>query len=512
MPRNILRHWTERLKIENLVNTIQTAYLQSSKEVTPPLNKPKIPQEIRNIIKEARRLRKSIRKRRARCMPIEPRVRTRLNYQKAKIKRGVKAARQQQWITTVSSLHPRQGSKFWSTLRALSGQTSPTHPLRVNNIVLTSPADKAAAFANTLTQVFVPNVSPHFDQHRHYVRAEATVQKLLRTPRAEILPNDPILGAISMEEVISSVAKKKTKSAPGRDQVSWKVLETLPPNILSTIAIILTCILRLQHWPTALKDGVFVMIPKPGKDTQDPKNWRPICLLPTISEILESILTMRITTMIEQSNCLPKSQHGFRHNRGTGTALLRLIVTIVNAFHQKKVASALFLDINRAFDTIPHNLLLFKLHSTHNLSIPTIKLFHSFLNNRQCTVRVGATHSPVFVPQAGVPQGCPLSPLLYNLYCADLPVSQAPFKQEYAEDTMYLTISNNTISNCSKFNNIVLPALTAWMKNWRIAPNPDKTVLVHFIAANQGLSQDDKARGVQFWGQHILYHRSQPNT
>lgn len=487
----------------NLVGCVQEAFLHSSKEINPPNNKPMLPKELRDVIAQARRIRKSIRKQRAKGYPTNPRLRTHLNHLKAKIKRGVVEARQRKWVQTIASLHPSQGRKFWTTLRCLAGQRKPTHPLQVNNSVLATPSDKATAFADTLQEIFRPNDAPEFNFHQQYATAESFNRRLLNSPLQESQPTDPVLGAVSDDEVSSTIQQKKSKSAPGRDEVSWKTLKNVPPNIITSISVLLTSILRLQHWPPNMKDGVFVMIPKPGKDPTDPKNWRPICLLPTISKILETILCERITRVMEQAKRLPSSQHGFRHNRGTVTALLRLIVTIKVAFQKKQTASALFLDINRAFDTIPHSLLLYKLHSVHHLPEQVIRLLQSFLCNRRCTVRVEASHSTPFTPHAGVPQGSPLSPLLYNLYCADLPVAQAPFKQEYADDTMYLVTSKNATTNCAKLQNSILPVLSTWLKRWRIAPNPAKTALVHFISPTQGLSQEDKQRGVRFWGQPI---------
>lgn len=486
-----------------LVSDLADAYLQSSVELRVPDRKPALPAKLLEIISDARRIRKKIRKNRRLGIPVDPRTRTLLNHLKAKIKRGVIRARQDSWVSKISTLHPKQGGKFWKTLRSLAGQRSPDHPLVVNNNTIATPVEKAAAFADSLNLVFQINNSPEFDRHRHYASAENTAREWLASPTENIADDDPVLRPISHEEVLSVICGRKTNSAPGKDKVSWKSLKAAPRNILISISVLLTGILRLQHWPKSLKTGVFVMIPKPGRNPRNPDNWRPICLLPTISKILEGILSSRIARLIEDSHRLPRSQHGFRHSRGTNTALLRLLATITTQFMRRNTCSALFLDINRAFDTVPHLLLLFKLRSVHQLSVPVIQLIHSFLNNRSCTVRVASTHSNEFTPQSGVPQGSPLSPLLYNLYAADIPTGEAPFKQEYADDSMFLVTGVDTFTTCRKLETTVVPALTNWMKKWKIAPNPTKTVLVHFRGATQGLQQEDKARGIEFWNHQI---------
>jgi hypothetical protein len=101
---------------------------------------------------------------------------------------------------------------------------------------------------------------------------------------------------LTFHEVQDGITTLNNKKSPGPDLVTPKMLKELPRKGLISLLYIFNGILRTQYWPKALKPAEIIVIPKPGKDSQDPTSYRPISLLPIISKILERLLANKIIT------------------------------------------------------------------------------------------------------------------------------------------------------------------------------------------------------------------------
>ncbi|GLV42266.1 hypothetical protein CBL_03003 [Carabus blaptoides fortunei] len=172
--------------------------------------------------------------------------------------------------------------------------------------------------------------------------------------------------------------------------------------------------------------------------------------------------------------------YGFRPQRAVQDATLRLTTSITNTINSGHIATAAFLDLERAFDKVWHAGIIVKLVA---LACPPhlLRAISGFLRNRTARVRVGQLSSPPFTLHAGVPQGSILSPLRFIMYCWDLPCPTDPnvHQQQYADDTVCWATSNDPEDANQKFQ-LQLAALESWMRRWRIKPNPSKTQLIQF--------------------------------
>ena len=99
------------------------------------------------------------------------------------------------------------------------------------------------------------------------------------------------------------------------------------------------------------------MLHKPGKDPHQTASYRPISLLPVFSKILEKIIYDRIKPIIETKKLIPDHQFGFRNKYSTIEQMHRLLNEIIVALENKQY-TALFMDIEKAFDKINHESLL----------------------------------------------------------------------------------------------------------------------------------------------------------
>ncbi|GFV26733.1 probable RNA-directed DNA polymerase from transposon X-element [Trichonephila clavipes] len=164
------------------------------------------------------------------------------------------------------------------------------------------------------------------------------------------------------------------------------------------------------------------MLQKPNKDPKFPLNFRPISLISSIAKIYEKVLLTRIQQHTTDNNIVPDFQHGFRKETSTCHQLLRVANKIIHGFNHSTTTGGLFLDVEKAFDRLWHNGLIYKMI---NLHFPDylIHTLADYLNDRTFQIRIDATISRTGQIQAGCPQGSNLSPILYNIYTHDFPTS-----------------------------------------------------------------------------------------
>ena len=165
-------------------------------------------------------------------------------------------------------------------------------------------------------------------------------------------------------------------------------------------------------------------------------NYRPVSLLPICGKIFEKIIHNFVFLYLENNNLLTPNQSGFRPNDSCEDQLLSTVHRIYSDFDENlslEVRSN-FLDISKAFDKVWQEGLLFKLE-TIGISGNLLKLFPSFLSDRQQRVVLNGQHSNWASVLAGVPQGSILGPLLFLIYINGLPDNLESLAKLFADDT-----------------------------------------------------------------------------
>ena len=148
-------------------------------------------------------------------------------------------------------------------------------------------------------------------------------------------------------------------------------------------------------------------------------NYRPISLLSNLNKILEKIVHSRVYSFLEDLNCIYSLQFGFRKKHSTNHALIEITETIRQALDNKKFACGIFVDLQKAFDTVNHDILVAKLEH-YGIRGSANQWFASYLKNRTQFVSILGYDSSVKPINHGVPQGSFLGPLLLLLYINDL--------------------------------------------------------------------------------------------
>lgn len=154
-------------------------------------------------------------------------------------------------------------------------------------------------------------------------------------------------------------------------------------------------------FPDGLKQADIKRVHKKG-DTTDMGNFRPVSLLPTLFKVFERILYDQLNASFE--SIFSPLLCGFRKTYSTQHALLKLLLAWHKALDNKGIVRAVLMDLSKAFDTLPHDLIIAKL-ACYGLSKLSLDLIYSFLSCRKQRVKIGGKFSEWLAIILGVPQG-----------------------------------------------------------------------------------------------------------
>ena len=213
------------------------------------------------------------------------------------------------------------------------------------------------------------------------------------------------------------------------------------------------------------------------KDSRNKEcNYRPVSILSNISKIYERCLYSQITNFFEEK--LSRYQCGFRKGFSAQQCLLVMIEKWRKSRDKKGSFGALLTDLSKAFDCLPHDLLIAKLYA-YGFDLESVRLMYDYLRNRKQRVRIDHVYSSWEEILFGVPQGSILGPLLFNIFVCDL----FDFLDEnidvasYADDnTPYVTAENQkTIIETLEKTSL---DMFSWFSNNGMKANPDKCHLL----------------------------------
>ena len=307
---------------------------------------------------------------------------------------------------------------------------------------------------------------------RDLPRASVHYSDYLRNPVSDSF----FLGPTTEDEIRSTLMKLKN-SCSGWDSLSAKILKQVCNSISRPLSHICNLSFSCGIVPSELKVARVSPIFKKGSPNVL-LNYRPISLLPCFSKIIEKIVASRLRTFLERHKILFENQFGFRKNHNTTTAVSYLVNEIVKNYENSLPVLGVFIDLQKAFDTIDHEILLAKLQH-YGIRGVALEWFASYLNNRKQFVKVRQAESEQLTILCGVPQGSILGPLLFIMYINDIQNCSICSKILYADDTN-MFISGSDVNDLFRRMNIELEKLSDWLIANKLSLNVAKTHYVLF--------------------------------
>ena len=184
-------------------------------------------------------------------------------------------------------------------------------------------------------------------------------------------------------------------------------------------------------------------------------------------------------------------QFGFRQQYSTSHALINITENIRKALDDGNIGCGVFVDLQKAFDTVDHQILLAKLNH-YGIRGVSNDWFKSYLSNRNQYVSINGYESGLAALNCGIPQGSVLGPLLFLLYINDLNQAIKFCKvHHFAGDTNLLCLSNS-IKKLNKLFNADLKNLVNWLKANKISLNVKKAEMEVFKSKLKTFESDLK--------------------
>ena len=275
---------------------------------------------------------------------------------------------------------------------------------------------------------------------------------------------------ITKSMVLATLQKLKANKSPGPDEIHPKLLIETAEQISYPLQTIFATSLRTHTVPTDWKNGRISAIHKKG-NRKLASNYRPISLTCILCKCMESIIRSHIVQHMKLNKLFSSKQYGFISGRSTVMQLLNVMDIWTKALDDDQQIDIIYMDFQKAFDKVPHQRILIKLHS-YGIHPELIDWIEGFLLNRVQKVVVNGKESVNYKVTSGIPQGSVLGPLLFTIYINDLPETTRSNTFLFADDTkIFRQITND---NDHLIIQEDLNALTEWSNEWQLKFHPDK--------------------------------------
>ena len=219
-------------------------------------------------------------------------------------------------------------------------------------------------------------------------------------------------------EIGKIISNLKNKKSHGRDGISNEILKCCSPIVEPDLAVAFNRAIEESKIPNASK--IATIIPQFKKsDRAKLGNYHPIYLLSSLRKVFEKFLYQRMINFCERNQLFTSAQFGFRSQKSNADAIMLVTEYMRDEIDKKSSGQACFIDLQKAFDTFDHDILLTKLYEYGFRGEVNI-LLRSYLSNRVQYISIAGETISCQKIETGVPEGSILGPLLFLLYINDI--------------------------------------------------------------------------------------------
>jgi ribonuclease HI len=392
-----------------------------------------------------------------------------------------KEAKADQWSTFCNKVAAERSlALFWRCHRAMNGPRKDKRMCDFQRADLTwcrSDEEKGTAFlCNFLSQLNCHNR----DVNSHLRNSTDLLGATLLNSETSITP-----------EEIREALRISGNTAPGPDGIRYGDLRGMTDEEVEELCSVFNNSLASGEIDREWLHSYLVPLPKPGKDLSRIQGYRIITMQNTIGKLLEKLVARKMVCQLETRNLLPPTLGGYRPNRETWANAAVFAQEVYEGFHQHRETCAVAIDLEDAYNRVSLDFLVDELKELQFDPV-IIRWINSALSQREVVLRCGSWASKPVKINPGLPQGSPLSPVLFNIYTwrvTGLQISGMGRTLSYADDILVYRQGSDKHTMVNDVQ-IELDRIGDWCRVSGAAVNPSK-VTVTWFSLNNHIGQID---------------------
>ena len=284
-----------------------------------------------------------------------------------------------------------------------------------------------------------------------------------------------VISPVSSHFILKQLGGLNPKKAIGLDDISSLFLRDGSESIIAPVMHIINLSITTETVPEAFKKAKVIPLFKKGSKL-DVGNYRPVSILNVLSKILERAIHSQLADYLEKRNILFENQSGFRGGYSTDSSLIGLSDYIKGEMAKGNLVGMVLIDLQKAFDTVDHAILLEKLRA---VGVSSVAWFQSYLSGREQCVEIGGSRSEFLPVSCGVPQGSILGPQLFLIYINDMNLSINCRLSLYADDSALLFSGKNPDVIAERLS-VELSTCKRWLVDNKLSLHVGKTECLLF--------------------------------